>query len=181
MKTFGRMKMWIILSIGVFLWGCASIRDVQILDREIDRLYSKLNALQKENNSLENKISALSAESQKLQTELLFRLENVQSEIRILSTGVEEYKDYLNRPSKEIGRVKEDVEGRLRVLEERRKNLEEKNKAQEEKIEEMEDRLKGMEGKIKQTESEKPSPAKEVPSERKADLRKDGEHVQRCQ
>ncbi len=162
------MKMWIILSIGVFLWGCAPIRDVQILDREIDRLYSKLNALQKENNSLENKISTLSAESQKLQTELLFRLENVQSEIRILSTGVEEYKDYLNRPSKEIGRVKEDVEGRLRVLEERRKNLEEKNKAQEDKIREMEDRLKGVEGKIKQTESEKPSSAKEVPSERKA-------------
>jgi len=161
------MKIWVILSIGVFLLGCAPIRDVQILDNEIDKLYSKLNALQKENNSLENKITALSAENQKLRTDLLFRLENVQSEIRTLSTGFEEYKDYLKRPSKEIGRVKEDVEGRLTVSEERRKNLEEKNKAQEEKIREMEDRLRGVEGKIKQTESEKPSPAKEVPSERK--------------
>ena len=167
MRTFGRMKMWIILSIGMFLLGCASVRDTQILDREIDKVYSKLNALQRENNAMENKISTLSAENQKLRTDLLFRLENVQSEIRTLSTGVEEYKDYLKRPSKEIGRVKEDVEGRLKVLEEGRKALEEQNKAQEEKIRGMEDRLRGMEGKIKQTESEKPGPAKEVPSERK--------------
>jgi tol-pal system protein YbgF len=167
LKTFGRMKMWFILSIGVFLVGCASVRDARILDREVDILYSRVNALQKENKSLENKISALSAENQKLRTDLLFRLENVQSEIRTLSTGVEEYKDYLNRPSKEIGRVKEDVDGRLKVLDEGRKALEEKNKAQEERIRGMEDRLKGMEGKIKQTEPEKPGPAKEVPSEGK--------------
>jgi tol-pal system protein YbgF len=167
LKTFARMKIWIILSIGMFLLGCASVRDAQILDREVDILHSRLNALQKENKSLENKISALSAENEKLRTDLLFRLENVQSEIRTLATGVEEYKDYLKRPSKEIGRVKEDVEGRLRVLEEGRKNLEEKNKAQEEKIRGMEDHLKGMEGKIKQTEPEKPGPAKEVPSEGK--------------
>jgi len=159
--------MWIILSIGMFLLGCASIRDTQILDREIDKVYSKLNALQRENNAMENKISTLSAENQKLRTDLLFRLESVQSEIRTLSTGVEEYKGYLTRPSKEIGRVKEDVEGRLKVLEERKKNLEEKNKAQEEKMREMEDRLKGMEAKVRQTEPEKPSLAKEVPSEGK--------------
>ena len=167
MKTFSRMKIWIIFSVGLFLLGCASVRDTRILDREIDKVYSKLNALQKENDSLENKISTLSAENQKLRTDVLFRLENVQSEIRTLSTGVSEYKDYLNRPSKEIGRVKEDVEGRLKVLEEGRKALEEKNKAQEERMRGMEDRLKGMEGKIKQTEPEKPGPAKEVPSEGK--------------
>ena len=107
---------------------------------------------EKENNSFENKISVLSDENQKLRTEFLFWLENLPSEIGILSTGVEEYKDYLKRPSKEIGRVKEDVEVRLRILEEGRKNLGEKNKAQEEKIREMEDRLKGMEGIVKQTE-----------------------------
>jgi len=159
--------MWIVLSIGMFLLGCASVRDAQILDREVDILHSRLNTLQKENKSLENKISALSAENQKLRTDLLLRLENVQSEIRTLSTGVEEYKDYLNRPSKEIGRVKEDVDGRFRVLEEGRKALEEKNKAQEERIRGMEDRLKGMEGRIKQPEPEKPVPGKEVPSEGK--------------
>ena len=185
MKKFGRMKTWIILPIGVFLLGCASIRDVRILDREIDKLYSELSALRKENNSFENKlyselsafrkennsfenkISALSDENQKLKTEFLFRLENLQSEIRILSTGIEEYKDYLKGPSKEIGRVKEDVEVRLRILEERRKNLEEKNRAQEEKIREMEDRLKGVEGKMKQAELEKSGPTKEVLSEPK--------------
>jgi tol-pal system protein YbgF len=185
LKKFDRIKTGIILSIGLFLFGCATKRDVQILDREIgklyselsvlrkenksfeNKLYSELSALRQENNSFENKISILSDENQKLKTEFLFRLENLQSEIRILSTGVEEYKDYLKRPSKEIGRVKEDVEVRLRILEERRKNLEEKNKAQEEKIREMEDRLKGMEGKVKQTESEKSSPAKEGPSELK--------------
>jgi len=159
--------MWIFLPIGVVLLGFAPTRDVQALDREIDKIYSELSALRKENSSLENKISALSDENQKLRTELLFRLENLQSEIRTLSTGVEEYKDYLKRPSKEIGRVKEDVEVRLKVLEEKKKSLEEKNRAQEEKIKEMEGRLKGVEGKIKQAELEKSSPAKEVLPEAK--------------
>ena len=167
MKRFGRIKMWIFLPIGVFLLGFATTGDVQSLDREIDKIYSELSALRKENSSLENKMSALSEENQKLKTEFLFRLENLQSEIRTLSTSVEEYKDYLKRPSKEIGRVKEDVEVRLKVLEEKRKSLEEKNKAQEEKIREMEDRLKGMEGKVKQAELEKSRPAKEVLPEAK--------------
>jgi len=167
LKTFDRIKMWIFLPIGVFLLGFATTGDAQTLDRETDKIYSELSALRKENSSLENKISALSDENQKLRTELLFRLENLQSEIRTLSTGVEEYKDYLKRPSKEIGRVKEDVEARLKVLEEKRKSLEEKNRAQEEKIKEMEDRLKGVEGKIKQAELEKSSPAKEVLPEAK--------------
>jgi tol-pal system protein YbgF len=164
LKKFGRIKMWIFLPIGVSLLGFATTGDAQSLAREIDKIYSELSALRKENSSLEDKVSALSDENQKLRTELLFRLENLQYEIRTLSTGVEEYKDYLKRPSKEIGRVKEDVEVRLKVLEEKRKSLEEKNRAQEEKIKEMEDRLKGVEGKIKQAELEKSSPAKEVPA-----------------
>jgi tol-pal system protein YbgF len=167
LKRFGRIKMWIFLPIGVFLLGFATTGDGQILGKEIDKIYSELSELRKQNNSLENKVSALSEENQKLKTEFLFRLENLQSEIRTLSTSVEEYKDYLKRPSKEIGRVKEDVEVRLKVLEEKRKSLEEKNKAQEEKIREMEDRLKGMEGKVKQMGSEKSSPAKEVVPEAK--------------
>ena len=154
--------MWIFLPTGMFLLGFPTTGDVQTLDREINKIYSELSALRKENSSLENKISALSDENQKLRTELLFRLENLQSEIRTLSTGVEEYKDYLKRPSKEIGLVKEDVEVRLKALEEKRKSLEEKNRAQEEKIKEMEDRLKGVEKKIKQAELEKSSPAKEA-------------------
>jgi len=160
LKKFGRIKMWIFLPTGMFLLGFPTTGDVQTLDREINKIYSELSALRKENSSLENKISTLSDENQKLRTELLFRLENLQSEIRTLSTGVEEYKDYLTRPSKEIGRVKEDVEVRLKVLEEKRKSL-------EEKIKEMEDRFKGVEKKIKQAELEKSSPAKEVLPEAK--------------
>jgi tol-pal system protein YbgF len=161
------MKIGFILSIGVLLVGCASVQDARILDREVDILHSRINTLQKENKSLESKMSALSAENQKLRTDLLFRLENIQSEVRTLTTSVEEYKDYVKRPSKEIGRVKEDVDGRLKALEEERKGLEEKNKAQEERIRGMEDRLKGIEAKVRRPEQEKASPAKEVPSEEK--------------
>lgn len=162
MKKFGRIKTWIFLPIGVFLLVFATTSGGQSRDREIDKIYSELSALRKENSSLENKISALSDENQKLRTELLFRLENLQSEIRTLSTGVEEYKDYLKRSSKEIGRVNEDVDVRLKVLEEKKKSLEEENRIQVEKIKEMEGRLKGVEGKIKQADLEKASPTKEV-------------------
>jgi tol-pal system protein YbgF len=159
------MKGWIVFSIGLLLFGCASTKDVQILDREIDRFHSQVNTLKKENESIKNEMSALrsdlSSENQKLKADLLLRIENLQSEIRTLSTGIEEYKEFSKRPSKELDRVKGDMEGRLRILEEREKNLEEKNKAQEGKIKELEDRLKGMEVKTsgpatKQTESEKP-------------------------
>jgi tol-pal system protein YbgF len=130
---------------------------VQILDRDIDELYSELNTFQKEKSSLENRISMLSDENQKLKTELLLRLENLQSEIQTLSTSVEEYKDYFKRSSEEIDRVKEDVEGRLRVLEEKKEILQETNKALEEKNREMQ------EG--KNAESEELSPTKEALSE----------------
>jgi len=167
LKKLYRIKTWIILSAGVFLFGCASVRDVRTLDREIDKVYSELNALRKENNSLKDKISALSAENQKLKTDLLIRVDNLQSEVRTLSTGVEEYKDYLKRPSKEIGQVKADVEARLKGLEEGRRNLEEKNKAQEEKIREMEARLKAVDEQVKETGSEKLDSTKELPSKPK--------------
>ena len=180
MKTFGRMRTLVILPIGMLMLGWASMKDVQVLDREIDKIHSELGTLRKENQSLEKRVSALSEENQKLKAELLFRIESVQSEVRILSTGIEEYKDYLKKPSKEIGRVKEDVEVRLKILEERRKYLEEKNRIQEEKMKEMEDRLKAAEGKIREAESGRSSPAKEASAETKGlsagmgDLYKDG-------
>ncbi len=165
MKTFGRMRSLAILPICMLVLGWATTKDVQILDQQIGKLYSELDALRKENKSLNSKISNLSEENQKLKTELLFKIETLQSEVQTLSTGIEEYKDYAKKPSKEIGRVKEDVEVRLKVLEERRKSLEEKNRILEEKIKEMEDRLKATEGKLKQAESEKLSPAKEATAE----------------
>jgi len=42
LKTFGSMKTWVILPIGMFVFGWASIGDVQVLDREIDKLHSDL-------------------------------------------------------------------------------------------------------------------------------------------
>ena len=166
------MKAWIALLIGLLFFGCASTHDVRSLDRETDKLHSQINNLQKENNSIKNEIATLRSdlfsENQKLRADLFLRLETLQTETRTLSTGVDEYKEYLKKPSKEVDRVKADVEGRLKILEERGKTLEEKNKAheeknkaQEDKIKELEDRLKGLEGKAIGPVS------KEVPAELK--------------
>lgn len=159
------MKEWIVFSIGLVLFGCASTKDVQILDKELDKLNSQINTLQKENDSTKNEISNLKTENQKLKTDLALRLENLQSEMRILTTGIEEYKELLKRPSKEIDRIKEEMESRSKILEERRKT-------QEEKIKEIEDRLRGVNGKTtgstsKPMESERLASTKEIPTELK--------------
>jgi tol-pal system protein YbgF len=159
------MKGWIVFTIGLLLFGCATTKDVQILDREIDKLQSQISTLQKENNFNKNEVSDLRAENQRLKADLSLRLENLQSEMRILSTGIEEYKELLKKPSKEMDRIKEEMEGRLKILEERRKT-------QEERIKEIEDRLKALDGKTagsisKPIESEKPIPTKEAPAELK--------------
>ena len=159
------MKGWIVFLIGLLLFGCASTKDVQILDKDIDKLHSQINILQKENASTKNELSESRAENQRLKTDLTLRLENLQSEMRSLSTGIEEYKELLKRPSKEMDRFKEDMEGRWRGWEERRKT-------QEERIKEIEDRLKGLDGKTagstsKPMESERLASTKEVPTELK--------------
>jgi len=166
------MKAWIALLIGLLVFGCASTRDIRTLDRENDKLRSQINNLQKENNSTKNEIatlrSDLSSENQKLRADLFLRLETLQTETRTLSTGVEEYKEYLKRPSKEVDRVKADVEGRLKILEERGKTLEEKNKAHEEKNKAQEDKIKELEGRLKELEGKAIGPvSKEVPAELK--------------
>ncbi len=159
------MRGWIVFSIGLVFFGCASTKDVQILDKELGKLNSQINTLQKENDSTKNEISNLKTENQKLKTDLSLRLENLQSEMRILSTGIEEYKELLKRPSKEIDRIKEEMESRLKIFEERRKT-------QEEKIKEIEDRLRGVDGKTawstsKPMESERLASTKEIPPELK--------------
>ncbi len=149
----------------MFLFGCASTKDVRTLDKEMDKLYSQINTLRKENEFTKNDLSDLRAENQRLKADLLLRVENLQSEVRSLSTDIDEYKELFRRPSKEMDRIKEDMEGRLKALEERRKALEEKTK-------EIEDRLKTYESKppgpgSKPVESEKPASTKEVLSELK--------------
>jgi tol-pal system protein YbgF len=99
--------------------------------------------------------------------------------LRALSTGIEEYKEFLERPAKEIDRVKGDMTLRARTLEEKGKIIEEKSKANEdqikalgERVRSLEDRLKGLDGKMeklvsKQIESENPIPTKEPLTEMK--------------
>lgn len=131
MQKANIMKAWIILAMGVFLWGCATSQDVRILDREITQLQSQVNTLQKENQrekethgkevtALRNEWkNDLNTDSKKLQTDLQLQLESLKSDVRILSTGLDEYKDFAKRPSKDVERVREDVILRTRVLEER--------------------------------------------------------------
>jgi tol-pal system protein YbgF len=157
------MKGWVVFLIGLFLFGCATNKDVQILDKEIDKLHYQVNNLQKENTSIKNELSDSRAENQRLKMDLTLRLDNLQSEMRSLSTGIEEYKEFLKRPSKETDRFREDMESRWR-------GWEEKRKIQEERIKEIEDRLKGLDGKTagstsKAMESERPASIKEVPPE----------------
>jgi len=199
----GDGKRWgIILGVVLSLYGCATSGDVQVLDKDIQRLDSQLGQIQKEKESIKKEIemirteltafkketetnhSSLQAENQKTKADLFLRLETLQSEMRTLSTGVEEYKQFLKTPSKEISRVKEDVEVRLRILEEKGKTFEERNRSLEERnrsseernrfyderLKGMEDRLKGLDAKLtaKLTEMEKAIPPKEPPAEPKA-------------
>jgi tol-pal system protein YbgF len=164
------------------LYGCATTEDVRILDREIHRLNSQLNTLQKEKDSLKTEVQKeipalktdLGTETKKLQADLLLQVEALQSQIRTLSTDVEEYKEFLKRPSKEIERVREDIALRIRTLETMGKTFEEKDRVQEdrtrtieERIKRIEDQLKMIGGKIdqlasKQIEQEK-TPGEEAP------------------
>jgi len=154
---------WMMVGMAMSLWGCATPKDIEILDKEVQQLYSQQEMIQKEKDSLKNELTALrgdlTSETKKLQADLSLRLETLQSEIRSLSTEMEEYKTFLKRPSREMERLREDVASRI-------KNLEEKNKAQEENLKGMEGHLKTLEGKIdrmtpKPPESEKPMPTKE--------------------
>jgi len=168
MKKLNRIKGGWILGVLVCLFGCATAEDVRILDREIRRLDSQLiqtqNQNQKEREAIRNDLSALrtdiSNENQKLKADLLLRFESLQSETQTLSTGVEEYKEFLKRPPKEIERLKEEVEARLKIFEE-------KGKTHEERLKGIEDRVKGIDTKIssKPAEGEKPLPQKETAPE----------------
>jgi tol-pal system protein YbgF len=195
LRTLDGMKGGIILGFVVLLLGCATSEDVRILDEDIRRFQSQLNLMQKEGDALKKDLSTfqkdqkgierdvstlrtdMTNETKKLQADLLLQIESLQSEIRILSTGVEEYKEFLKRPAKEIDRVREDIALKTKILEERGKTFEEKNRTLEdrtkalgEKIKGIEDRFKGLEEKItglasKLMEVEKPPPTKEVPAE----------------
>jgi len=166
------MKVSILFLMALVFSGCATTQDVRILDREINRLQSQVNALQKEGQREKETLhketqkekeahsrewaalrsewkNELNTEIKKLQTDLLFRIDKNETEIRILTTGLDEYKDFAKRPSRDVERIREDVILRTRVLEERSKHLEERNRAFEEKNRAYEERTKGLEEKIR--------------------------------
>jgi tol-pal system protein YbgF len=190
-----KKKDWIkgamILGVILLLCGCATRRQVQVLDRDTDRLYSQLSVQQKEKESFQKDLENLqrefkalqketnelkanvAVESKKAQADLQLRVENLQNEVRTLSTGIEEYKDLLKKPSKEMDRLKENVSLRTKALEDKEKIFEEKDKGLEEKLKGIEERLKGLEGRVgqlasKQSEIEGALPAKEVSGDVKA-------------
>jgi len=147
------------VTVGLLLYGCASVKDVQILDKEADRLYAQNDANRKDVESLKKEFSALreeiqrdlstlQKENQNLRADLSLRIETLQSEVRVLTSGVEEYKDVAGKPSKELDRMREDVIYRTKILEEKSKSLEEQNRVQEERTKTFDDRLKSLEGKI---------------------------------
>jgi tol-pal system protein YbgF len=174
------IKGWMILGVILLLCGCASRRQVQVLDRDTNRLYSQMSAQQKEKESFQKDLENLQKEfkalqretvdSKKAQADLQLRVENLQNEVRTLSTGIEEYKDLLKKPSKEMDRLKESIALRTKTLEDKEKIHEEKDKASDERLRVIEERLKGVEGKVgqlasKQSELEGALTAKEVSGE----------------
>jgi len=203
------MKGWMVFCVVLFLWGCATRRDVVILDRETNRLQGQLHAQQKEKESFQKDLeklqkefavlqkettglkSSVTVESKKGQADLLLQLETLQTEVKTLATEMEEYKELLKKPPKEMDRLRENVVLQTKALEDREKVFEEKNKALEERIRVLEERLKGFEEKIgqlaskqlelasKQLELEGAIPTKEAVSEvkgistRAGDLYKD--------
>jgi tol-pal system protein YbgF len=142
---------------------------------ENDSIKERAEGLQKEVSALKTENQKLNANLQALRADLLLKLEGLQAETRTISTGFEEYKEFLKRPTKEVSRIKEDTEVRLRILEEKEKALEEKRKTLEERMKQLEeqlrrvdDQIKGMDLKItypsKPRDIEK-SPRKEEPAE----------------
>jgi tol-pal system protein YbgF len=196
MKKMARVVGWLALGWTILLLGCvASNDDVRILDNETLRLNSQVNMMQKEmqgmkrdSSDYQRDVQALRKDLQNdqkrdtaaLKAELGLRIENLQGDFRVLSSGVEEYKELLKRPSKDADRVKEEIASRTRMLEERAKNVDERNRAIEERnrvLEErlraaeerfriIDDRLKGMDGKIEQVASRQTEQARDAVREK---------------
>ncbi len=125
--------------------------------------------LQKDFKTLQAEVTG---ESKKVHADFLLRLENLQTEVRTLGTGIEEYKELLKKTPKEMDRLKENIALRTKALEDKEKILDDKDKNLEERMKGIEERLKGLEGKIgqvatKQMEIENSLRAKETSVEGK--------------
>ena len=150
MQRFVWIRGVILFSIFLLLWGCATKREVVVLDRETNRLQSQISSQQKERDSFQKDVEKLQKDFKTLQADLLLRLENLQTEVRTLGTGIEEYREVSKKTPKEMDRLKENIALRTKALEDKEKILDDKDRNLEERIKGMEERLKGLEGKIGQ-------------------------------
>ena len=131
--------------------------ELKVIQKEKDILQNGLIVLQKEVqrdiSTLQNKDNLLrtdlTKETQKLHADLILHFQTLQSEIQKFSTGVEEYKEFLMKASREIDRLRKDITLRTEILEERAKTLEGKNKALEDQDKVLQEGFKGMETRIK--------------------------------
>jgi tol-pal system protein YbgF len=98
----------------VTLFGCTTTGEIAYLRQDIDSLYRQLVDVQKELKQLR---SESSMKIRKSQTDLDFMLEPLQREIQILKNGIEENREYLQRPREELTALRRDVEIRLNGLE----------------------------------------------------------------
>jgi len=133
------MKGWIVLLTGLLLFACANSKNMRILNKDLDRIQSQINVLKKENNSNKNEVSDMRVKNQELKADLALLFDNLESEIRTLSTSFGEYKEFLKRVPDEIYLFNEEMIGRLRS--------EERRGTQEKRFTEIEDRLKKLDGK----------------------------------
>lgn len=134
------MKGWIILLTGLLLFACASSKDMRMLRKDLDILQSRILIIEKQNNLTKREVNDIRARNQELRTDFALQIDNLESEIRTISTNIEEYKEFLNRNPEEIYQFKEEMKGRLK--------FEERRGTQEKGFTEIEDRLKALGGKI---------------------------------
>jgi tol-pal system protein YbgF len=167
MPRMERIRGGIVLALFLLLFGCATTEDVRILDGEIYRLQAQLSGMQKEREaskidviafrkeiqSLQAETQKLRVEAQKIQADLLLQKESLQSEMRTVTTEVDEYKEFLKRPQKEIDQVKNDLLSRTKVLEEKGKASDERSKALDDRSKVLEDRMKRVEDRFKELEA----------------------------
>jgi TolA-binding protein len=98
----------------ISLFGCATPGEIAYLRQDIDSLYRQLIDVQKE---LKQLGSESSMKIRKSQADLDFMLEPLQREIQILKNGIEENREYLQRPQQELTAFRKDFEVRLNGLE----------------------------------------------------------------
>jgi tol-pal system protein YbgF len=133
----------------VTLFGCATTDETAYLRQDIDSLYRQMIDVQKELKQLR---SESSMKIRKSQADLDFMLEPLQREIQILKNGIEENREYLQKPQQELTAFRQDFEVRLNELEGR---AEKARKEMEAKLNEV-------------SKASRAQPQKEAPSKREA-------------